>query len=306
MVLFGDVYDDVVRAMRAEQNPEEQQRALRYLNQDAAAIALRDSWADLRVRLDITWGGTAVQLPANLAGIDLVWDDLNGIEYIPRNRGAGEQREDSHRYSLYPVGSMLASASDATLSQDSTSLASDTLAAIGSTLVGEYFYVEGEAQLYLISAFASATGIFTFSPAYRGTGTKSGARVTVRPQGTQVLELAAPGSYDPPHGTITIHYWRLPDTFRDAHDVVPFPTAEVLTYRTIARLPEARKLRPVSQAQVASALAEALALNPDKPLPRLAKGIQGRRLDFSQNHYAPRMDENVRVDRMYDTWRRNH
>lgn len=287
MVLFGDIFDEVVRAMRAEQNPEEQQRALRYLNQDAMSIALRDSWEDLRVKMDISWAGTDTQLPSNMAGVDLIWDDDNEIEYIPRNRDAGEQRENSFRYSLYPAGSALIIAADVSISQDSGALSSDTLTAAGSALVGEYFYVDGEAQLYRISAFDDTESLFTFSPAYRGIGNKSGARVVVRPPNTRKLTLIAPEGYEPPSGMISIHYWTIPDTLRDAHDIVPFPTAEVLTYRTIARLPEARKLRPISQAQVVSALSEALALNPDKPMPRLAKGIQGRRLDFSQNHYAP-------------------
>lgn len=292
--------------MRAEQNPEEQQRALRRLNQDALAIALRDSWADLRQRSELTWGGSALQLPSNLAGIDLVWDDDNGIEYIPRNRASGEQEENAFRYSTYAVGSPYATATDASLTQDSGTLSSTTLAAAGSLIVGEYFYVDGEPQMYLISAFDDVTDLYTFTPAYRGTGTKSSARVTVRPPSTQMLILLAPEGQAVPTGSFTLHYWKMPDTLRDAHDIVPFPTAEVLTFRAISRLPEARKLRPISQAQVDGALAEALAINPDKPLPRLAKGIQGRRIDFSRNHYSPRSNENVRVNRVYDTWRQNH
>jgi len=306
MILFGDIFDEVVRAMRAEQNPDEQQRALRRLNQDQIAIARRDSWAELRVRLELEWAGTALRLPANLAGIDLVYDDLNDVEYIPRNHSAGERVENNYRYILSPVGSALASATDAALSQDNTTLASDTLAAVGSTLVGEYFYVEGETQIYRISAFDEAEDLFTFSPAYRGIGTRSSVRVTVRPPTTQTLTLLAPEGTEPPSGAISVHYWRVPDTLRDPHDIVPFPTAEVLTYRSISRLPEARKLRPISQAQVDAALSEALSLNPDKPMPRLAKGINGNRIDFSINHYASRDNADLRVNRMYDTWRRNH
>jgi hypothetical protein len=306
MILFGDIFDEVVRAMRAEQNPEEQRRAMRRLNQDQLAIALRDSWADLRSVLELEWAGSALQLPSNLAGIDLVYDDLNDIEYIPRNRSAGERVENSHRYSLSPVGSFLAASTDAVLAQDSTVLASDTLAAVGSSLVGEYFYVEGEPQLYLISAFDDTEDLFAFSPAYRGVGTRTSVRVAVRPPNTQTLTLLAPEGSEPPSGTISVHYWRVPDTLRDPHDIVPFPTAEVLTYRSISRLPEARKMRPISQAQVDASLSEALALNPDKPMPRLAKGINGSRIDFSRNHYASRDNADLRVNRMYDTWRRNH
>jgi len=306
MVLFGDVFTEVIRAMRAERNPEEQERAMRYLNQDALAIGLRDSWADLRVRAEYTYTGSAIQLPSNLAGIDLLWDDINGTEYQPRNRSASEKEENAFRYITYPVGTALTTATDVTVAQDSTSMASSTLAAVGDTLEDEYLYIDGEPQLYQITAFDSDTSLFTITPGYRGTGSKTSASAVVRPPTTLMLDLVAPEDYAVPTGAFILYSWRRPDVLRDPGDLVPFPTSDVLTHRTISRLPEARKLRPISQAQVAAALQEALALNPDKPMPRFAKNQFGNKLDFSRNHYSPRMYENVRVNRVYDTWRRNN
>jgi hypothetical protein len=304
MVLFGDILEEVIRAMRASQNPEEQARILRRLNQDLFALALMDSWADLRKKQTISWTGTAVQLPSNLVGIDLVWDDVNEIQYHARNVSAAEQYENMYRYMLSPVGDALLTAEDVSVEQDSTTLTSTTLAASGSTLVGEFLVLNGEPQVYKITAHNS--GNFTIYPAYRGRGDKQQVSATVRPPGTQQVELTAPGNSEAPSGSIDIYYWQLPTMLRDDNDVVPFPTADVLTFRSLSRLPEAKARRPISQTQVQEALDEALSLNPDKPLPRVAKDLQGNRMDFSRNAYSP-MPSGRGFTRhgVYDIWQRN-
>ena len=291
MILFGDILNDVLRAIRAERNLLEQKRAIGKLNQNAQAIALKDSWQLLRRRLEISWTGTPVQLPGDLIGIDLVWDDANQIEYHARNRSAAARPEGAFRYALYPVGDALLQVSDGAFVQDADSFTSEALDASGETVVGEYISVEGDTQLYKIT---EATGsLFSMSPAFRGEGSVSGKRITVRPPTVMQIELSAPYGSTVPTGTITIHYWKTPDTLRDRDDVVPFPTAEVLTMRTLSVIPEARKDRPVSQAQVDKALSEALSMNPDKPLPRLAKGLNGDAIDFNRDYYYGACDRSI-------------
>jgi hypothetical protein len=303
MVLFGDIFDEVVFAMRAKNNADEQARARRKLNEDYQAIAHEDSWAEMRDIEELTWTGDAVQLPANLFGIDLVWDDDYEIEFLPRNRSASEHDETAFRYYTYPVGTSLVEVDDGRINQDGTTLNSSELTASGETIVGEFFYVEGMVQLYEVTAVVGDN--YTFTPAYRGMGNSSGAKVVVRPSTTKMLQITAPANHELPTGTITLHYWKQPPYLRDPSDIVLLPMGDVLTLTTLGQMSEARKHRPISQSQVDRALQKALAQNPDKPQPRVLRGIHGRKIDFSENHYADRRTVGLRQNRIYDTWQTN-
>ena len=304
MILFGDIWDEIVDATRTKNNPEEQARNLRRVNQDQLAIAAKDSWEELRDSAEYTWASAAIQLPANVLGIDLVWDDTNGIEFLPRNYAASRHDENAYRYFTKRVGSALATVTDAAIQADGTVLNSPDLLASGVTAVGEWFYVEGSPQLYKITA--AADELFTFTPAYKGDGAISGAKVTVRPKNTLTLELVALGnSTTLPTSTFEVHYYTQPDELKYPSDIVPFPTAKVLLLRTLSSLPTARQLRPIAQGAVDDALSEALSMNPDKPKPRLIKGIQGRDIDFGANHYEGRQNSGLRANRIYTTWQSN-
>jgi len=288
MILFGDIFNEVVWAAQMQRNPEGLNRITRRLNMDLRAICARESWADLRREATYTWdGSTPIQLPSNLVGIDMVWDDAHEIEYLPRNTSASERFEYVFRYHTYPVGSTLAEVEDGEFAQDEKVMSSAALGALvdaGLDVEGEYFYVGGSDQLYLMGTRASGS-IFNFTPGFRGYGSVSGGKVTVRPQGTRMLKLVSDDLSWLPTTEINVHYWVWPDSMRDPEDIVPLPTADVLLFRTLARTAEARKLRPVSQSQVNEALREALALNPDKPGPRKAHGLHGREIAVDDRLY---------------------
>jgi len=286
MFIFGDAYDEVIDALNAKSNLDEQAKALRRLNIDLRAISHMDSWAEMREVSEISYGGDAVQLPSNMIGIDLVWDDDNEIEYFNRNRAAIEGEEASNRYYTYPVGTALASVNDVAINQDGTTFDSPDLEALSLTTDEEWFYVEGEDQYYQIT---SNTGsLYTFAPAYRGLGNKTAAKIVVRPKMTLMLKLEGLYNVDVQTTTIDLHYWSQPETLRDPPDIVPLPTSDVLVLRSIANLPGARKKRPISERRVQAALDEALMLNPDKPQARVLRGIHGRKVDFTANPYARR------------------
>lgn len=286
MILFSDIFDNVVRAMRAEDSPAEQDRALRRLNQDAQAIGRKESWAMLRERLEVSWSGAPLLLPSNLVDFDLVWDEDNAIEFIGRNHSHAEKDEPLYRYATYPADAPLVTAKDARLVPGMSSLVSNTLESHDGDLVGEYVQVEGDWQMYQITA--QSGNLLTLDSDFKGRGEVSNALAVVRPKGTRMLDLVAPDNTHLPTTNLTLHYWRTPDTLREPMDIVPFPTADVLELRTLSRIPEARKLRPVSQTQVDQALQEALALNPDRPTPRGARDRLGRTLTQSTLHYMPR------------------
>lgn len=257
----------------------------------------------LRRTLVFDWASEAIQLPSDLIGIDMLWDDENKIEYFPRNHATVGRDEPTLRYYLYPADTPLETADDATLTPGIPSLVSDTLEASTETLVGEYVQVEGDWQLYEITA--ESGNLFTISPAFKGKAEVSMAKVVVRPVQTQMLMLAAPEGVQIASTELTLHYWKQPDTLRDPTDIVPFPTADVLEFRSLSRLPETKTLRPVTQTQVDASFAEAVALNPDKPGPRFLRDTLGRRQSQSANHYMSRGSHTSSVERIPYLWQRN-
>jgi hypothetical protein len=289
MVILKDILDQIyIAASLIGAEAEVRPKILRMLNTDATALALRESWAELRKTVTLTWTGSEILMPADMVGIDLVWDDLYEVVYQDRNRADARQVEHAFRYYTRPAGESLIEVSDAALSQDVGTLASDTLTASGLDMVGEYFVVAGEEQHYEITAVES--GLYSFTPAYRGSGTRSAATVTVRPKRTRYLTLVPPSYTQVPTSSFTVDYWAYPQMLRVDSDIVPFPTMDVLLYRTLSKMPESRTKRPISPTQVEAAFVQAAALNEDRPKPRLSTGIQGTPLNFS-NHYAVRGGE---------------
>lgn len=303
MILYGDLHESIIRDVNGGKNPTLISAVGRRINMKLQYIAAKDSWADLREKLEITYDNDPVQLPSNLLGIDLVWDDTNEIEFFERNRAASEAMEMAFRYYTYPVGSSLAEVSDVAINQDGTTFDSADLLALDLTTDDEWFYVEGDTQLYQISE--NTDSLYTFSPAYRGNANLTSAKIVVRPKNTLMLQLISAEGYSLSTGTIDLHYWRQPDTLRDPSDIIPLPTVEVLEYSVLASMPEAKRNRPISQNQVIEALQEAMGMNPDKPQPRLARGINGRVIDFSVNHYAARNGEVYPANGVQYRWQMN-
>jgi len=302
MFLFGDVFTELKSAMRAENNIPEQDKALRRVNIKLREIAKLDSWAEMRQKIELSYSGSAVQLPSNLLGIDLVWDDDTEVEYHDRNRAASEAPETASRYYTYPVGSNLAQVDDVAINQDGTTFVSDDLLALGLTTDDEWFYVDGVWQYYQITS--NVDNLYTFAPAYRGRGNLNAARITVRPKTTLMLQLVGPYGVEVSSATIDLHYWAMPDMLRDDSDIVPLPTSDVLVLSTLASLPEARKDRPVSDKKVLEATEKALSMNPDRPRARVPRGIHGKQIDYSGNPYARRGSATGNsIDTMVTKWR---
>ena len=304
MILFGDIFTELVSAMRAEDNDPEQEKALRRVNMKLREIARLDSWAEMREKIELSYASTPIQLPSNLLGIDLVWDDTAEIQYHDRNRAASEALETAYRYYTYPVGANLAQVNDVAINQDGNTFVSEALEALGLTTDDEWFYVDGVEQYYQITS--NVGSLYTFAPAFRGTGNINNARITVRPKTTLMLELVGPYGIEMQNATIDLHYWAMPDSLRDASDIVPLPTSDVLILSTLASLPEARKDRPVSDTKVKEATNKALSMNPDRPRARVPMGINGKPIDYSGNPYGRRGANmgNSRIS-MEERWRSN-
>lgn len=302
MFVFGDIFTEIVSAIKAENNPSEQEMALRRTNMKLRDIAKLDSWEEMRLMTELSYSGDAIQLPSNLLGVDLVWDDDNEIEYHDRNRAAAESPESAFRYYTYPVGSNLAVVDDVAINQDGTTFVSDELLALSLTTDDEWFRVEGEDQYYQITS--NTDSLYTFAPAYRGIGNKTAAKITVRPKSTKMLQLVGPFGEVISGCTLDVHYWAQPDLLRDASDNVPLPTSDVLTLSVLASLPQARKNRPVSATMVKTATDHALSMNPDRPRARVLRGIHGRQVNFGANPYASRgSTTGIGAQSMVKRWR---
>jgi hypothetical protein len=302
MILFGDIYKEVIAAMRAESNPEQQAKARRRINSDYRAIVARDSWADLRDMKTLSWAGSPIQLPSNIQGIDLVWDDLNGLEFLRRNHADIQPNTNAVLYYTYPVGTFLARVSDGAFAPGNSSFDSPNLEAEALTLVGEFFYVDSEEQLYEITEVSGS--LVTFTPEYKGQTAKSAAVISVRPPYTMMLELYGPYGNQLPTAELQFFYWKQPDTLVHDEDIVHLPTQDVLALRSLGNLPEARKLRPVTKTDIKEAFKEATGLNPDRPRPRLAKGVTGRVIDFTRNYYGASSSGRGRSCALRDRWQR--
>ena len=302
MFLFGDIFTELISAMRAETKPAEQEKALRRVNMKLREIAKLASWAEMRQKIALSYLGDAMQLPSNLLGIDLVWDDDSEIEYHDRNRHSSEAPETAFRYYTYPIGSNLAQVDDVAINQDGTTFVSDDLLALGLDTDDEWFYVDGVEQYYQITS--NTDNLYTFAPAYRGSGSLNAARITVRPKTTLMLQLVGPYGTDISSATIDLHYWAMPDMLRDPSDIVPLPSSDCLTLSTLASLPEARKDRPVSDTKVQQAIDKAISMNPDRPKARVPMGINGKQIDYSGNPYGRRgATTNQTLNTMVRKWR---
>jgi len=302
MIMAADLLQELFYYTQVQTSDEGKARVLRQVNSEYRSVAAMESWAELRKVTTLDWSGDAVQLPANLQGIDLVYDPTNYLEFHYRSRGDASMPENMVRYFTYPVGSVLTSVEDGATSKDSTILNSPDLNTAGVTAVGEYCFIGESQQLYLITA--QDEDDFTISPGYRGSGIgETNLKVIVRPASTLMLQLEGPRTYDLPTTQIEVSYWTMPDEIRDPTDIILLPTKEVLLSRTMAVLPETKSLRPVSQAEVDRRFAEALRLNPTRPRARTPQKISGVPMKPGASHnYMRRSGRSGAISPNAEAW----
>ena len=252
----------------------------RRLNLAYFDIAGRISWADMRRTVTLTVTGTAagVMLPANLAGIDALFDSTLG-EFLPRSaqdiinlpdvaawntptippwypRTASRGNADDYVY-RYAIG---ASTSDALAIGTGATVqkGSSTVSGISADYTGEFVVFANRMGFY---KFTDATHI---TPVFMEETVQSGA-YTVRPQGTRSLVAYSPdGSLY--KGDATLNYWIRPQPITDAAQMILLPTLDVL-----ARAIEAdhialrnidEKRASFYQRAAADALMTAMSMNP--------------------------------------------
>lgn len=291
MLPIGSVCEEILDIIYSRNDDEVKDRVWRQVNYQYFELCKQHSWELLRApsaeTLDFTGSTSAgLLLPADLMGIDIVWDSTNDQEFFEMDRPDSQSNETGYRYYRYlPSRSHLFEGTDLVLSKNGTSFTSASLSSDGATTSGEFVQFNDEPGLYEIS---SNTTPFTFTPTYRGENlVQKGFRV--RPwQLVKRMVIIDPTEdllYD---RSVKVYYWKAPPPLYREEDMALLPTLEVLKLRVLRALPESKGKFNVSESMLKEALRVALKLNPKFRRPHTARDQHNRRVDVNRNPYGSR------------------
>lgn len=182
------------------------------------------AWEAGRRKLSATLSATASYLlPADLVGIESVWDSANDIPYWP-----GVQWGDTIRPTWYyrdAVEDSLALLQSVTVASLSNTWSGGTWVA---SYIGEYIRFGKEPGLYKITAEN------TFTPRYYGPRLD---RVigTIQPAGTRKL-ACVDDENDRVSGAMDIYYWAYPPPLYDESQDILLPASRPLELATLIRM----------------------------------------------------------------------
>lgn len=289
----GIVIDDILDAMGRRNDAELRQKAERILNLELLEICREVSIADLRdketVSLDSDDYDDGMQLPSDLLGIDMVWDE-DGNEVVERNRADLDPSESGYRFYRYPVSEdALFFGTDLQVTNSGTSFTSAALSAwlaadATRTVAGEYVRFGTELPYFLIS---TNTSPFSFAPTYYGP-TMRGEDFYVRPPETQKIVVYDAAEAEVTDRDVYVYYWKAPRGLYRPGDRIPLPTVEPLVLRVLRRMPEAKDKRPVSAAEIERAMSKLRRMNPNFPRPPAARDVHNRVMTGETNPFKQR------------------
>jgi len=231
MITYGRFLQDMMSALiKAGADNEEKvldTTALQYW-----AMCEQYPWQFLRRTTSISFASpdsnNEMLLPANLAGIESVWDS-DGYEYTETTISAVSDTEsnDDYRYRWYfgaPVTSGLLTAKEFGINQAASSFTMTTT--WDSDWVGEYIRFQDDLSVYLISASKA------ISEAYRGEALSNGW-ASIRPEGTKRMGVLDPAGAAA-GTTVTVAYWVYPYPIAEPHHIIQIPHHEALKYAVLA------------------------------------------------------------------------
>ena len=289
----GIVIGDILDAMNRRNNAELTAKAERILNLEMREIAREVSIADLRAKTTISLDSDdyddGMQLPSDLLGIDMVWDEDDN-EIVERNRADIDAAEFGYRFYRYPVDDdPMFFGTDLTVTNEGTGFTSaklDTwLAAVTTrSVIGEYVRFGEELPYFLIS---TDTSPYTFTPTYYGP-TMRGGDFVVRPPETKKIVVFDPDESEVDDRDIYVYYWKAPrGLYRDS-DRIPLPTMDPLVLRVLRRMPEAKDKRPVSLGEIERSMAKLRRMNPNFPRPPTAKDVHNKVITGATSPFGKR------------------
>lgn len=290
MVSAGIVIGNILEAMQAQNDKVMVARVWRLLNNELDEITRRHSWHELRrtLTLDFSAAGvddTGLWLPANLAGIDRVYDADDEIEFWEVDKSELATSDDIYRY-YRCCGSETAlfEGQDLALTKGGQSFVSAALTVAGTSVSGSYMILGGRSGFFLIGSGATP---FTITPRYWGDSVTSGV-FAIRPTSTQKMLIADPDEELLHDRDVVVDYWQMPNPVYLETDNIPLPSGHYLELKVLRQLPEAKPRRPVSQGELDEAWADMLMLNPTYPRLPSPQSRKDQAFRFTSNPFARR------------------
>lgn len=275
MIPFGDIVLNILEAINYVKDAPMKTRVKRLINQEYFSLCRRVSWDRLRsmTTLDFeTADDTGLYLPSNLFGIDRVRDDDDEFEFYERDREDIEPDEEGYRYYTYCPSQDPAFTNTGTVRKAGTTFVCDSLT---TDYTASYVKFGSEPGYYLLSA------IKTFTPTYYGEDIEDG-QIVIRPPETKKMVLMDRGEEILKDRSVDVYYWQAPRPLYNDWDIPILPTCVPLELMVLRRLPEAKARRPVGEAEVKNAIAEAIAMNPSAPRAPSPRDIHNRIFDVNR------------------------
>jgi len=294
MFLAGEAMEEIIDADQSENEPERQARAFRLLRSELSDLSRLYDWEELRqdpLTKDFAAAtdDTGLYMPSSLGGISLVIDADAEMEIAPRSRADAATNEQGYRYYLYrPSATALYDGDDMVLANGGATFASDALTAAGTTVTDQYMRIGYQQMYYLISNTVTP---FAITPTYRGTSIQSDGVFSIRPSETKKINMVDTAEEEVRDRDVKVYWWSVhPPVFRN-EDPIFLPSRDLVVKRVIAKLPNAKRRRPIGQNALDDALQQALSMNPPFEYPYGVRGRNGQRIDFNAEFYASRDDE---------------
>lgn len=225
----GALFEELYLSIDAT-SEDEQARVRRTLNMAYYDLVRAASWVLCRATASMDFSTqadtTGLWLPANLAGIDAVYD--SDRVYSPADK-ASNLTEKASRYRYYISGvcsSPLYQQRGVTIEQGSSAISFSPALATDPT--GEFITISGRIGFYKFTAVGTITPKFMDDRV-------SNEWFQIRPEGTQKMALMD-NEGNSCSASVTVDYWVLPPPLIHPSQMILLPTTEALYFKTIIRL----------------------------------------------------------------------
>lgn len=269
--LLSQLYDDLDAS-----DDDKKRRVVRRLNLCYFDIAQQVSWASLRRTKTLTFNGSAsgVILPANLAGIDAIYNSTNGF-FSPREKAQVVISADaSYRWAITSTTTapLAIAKTGATVNKFASAITG-----ISTDYTGEFIIFSDRMGIYELASQTALVETFLEE-------TVQGGGYQIRPPGTKYI-----AAYNPDgtlfSGSVTMDYWTLPQPITDNSQVVLLPSTDALatftTMRHIGLVNIDPKMLDRFRSEYALAFAKMLDANPAYITPNIPVGMGGTPATFA-------------------------